>query len=144
MASITSATAGPPPPSEQTYRRIGWRIIPFLILCYFIAYLDRVNIGFAQLQMKGDLGFSDAVYGLGAGIFFLGYFVFEVPSNLILHRVGARVWIARIMITWGLISALTLFVTTPVQFYAMRFLLGVAEAWSPCSISTTVSSTPSG
>ncbi|MBN8744364.1 MAG: MFS transporter [Thiomonas arsenitoxydans] len=116
------------PPAEAVYRRIGWRIIPFLILCYFVAYLDRVNIGFAQLQMKGDLHFSDAVYGLGAGIFFLGYFLFEVPSNLILHRVGARVWIARIMITWGLISALTLFVTTPTQFYVMRFLLGVAEA----------------
>ncbi len=126
MASLSAHTA--PPPSEQVYRRIGWRIIPFLILCYFIAYLDRVNIGFAQLQMKGDLGFSDAVYGLGAGIFFLGYFAFEVPSNLILHRVGARVWIARIMITWGLISAATLFVTTPTQFYVMRFLLGVAEA----------------
>ena len=116
------------PPAEAVYRRIGWRIIPFLILCYFVAYLDRVNIGFAQLQMKGDLHFSDAGYGLGAGIFFLGYFLFEVPSNLILHRVGARVWIARIMITWGLISALTLFVTTPTQFYVMRFLLGVAEA----------------
>ncbi|MCE1162689.1 MAG: MFS transporter [Thiomonas sp.] len=128
MASLTSVATAAAPPSEQVYRRIGWRIIPFLILCYFVAYLDRVNIGFAQLQMKGDLGFSDAVYGLGAGIFFLGYFVFEVPSNLILHRVGARVWIARIMITWGLISAATLFVTTPTQFYVMRFLLGVAEA----------------
>jgi D-galactonate transporter len=127
MASSPASTAAPPPP-EQVYRRIGWRLIPFLILCYFVAYLDRVNIGFAQLQMKGDLGFSDAVYGLGAGIFFLGYFAFEVPSNLILHRVGARVWIARIMITWGLISAATLFVTTPTQFYVMRFLLGVAEA----------------
>jgi D-galactonate transporter len=126
MASLSAHAAATPP--EGAYRRIGWRIIPFLIVCYFIAYLDRVNIGFAQLQMKGDLGFSDAVYGLGAGIFFLGYFLFEVPSNLILHRVGARVWIARIMITWGLISALTLFVTTPMQFYVMRFLLGVAEA----------------
>lgn len=126
MATLSATPAAPP--AEAVYRRIGWRIIPFLILCYFVAYLDRVNIGFAQLQMKGDLGFSDAVYGLGAGIFFLGYFLFEVPSNLILHRVGARVWIARIMITWGLISALTLFVTTPTQFYVMRFLLGVAEA----------------
>jgi D-galactonate transporter len=117
-----------PDAAEAAYARIGWRIVPFLILCYFVAYLDRVNIGFAQLQMKGDLGFSDAVYGLGAGVFFLGYFLFEVPSNLVLHRVGARVWIARIMITWGLISALTLFVTTPTQFYAMRFLLGLAEA----------------
>lgn len=126
MATLSATPAAPP--AEAVYRRIGWRIIPFLILCYFVAYLDRVNIGFAQLQMKGDLHFSDAVYGLGAGIFFLGYFLFEVPSNLILHRVGARVWIARIMITWGLISALTLFVTTPTQFYVMRFLLGVAEA----------------
>ena len=117
-----------PDHAEAIYRRIGWRIVPFLILCYFVAYLDRVNIGFAQLQMKGDLGFSDAVYGFGAGIFFLGYFLFEVPSNLVLHRLGARVWIARIMITWGLISALTLFVSTPTQFYVMRFLLGVAEA----------------
>ncbi len=117
-----------PDAAEAAYARIGWRIVPFLILCYFVAYLDRVNIGFAQLQMKGDLGFSDAVYGLGAGVFFLGYFLFEVPSNLVLHRVGARVWIARIMITWGLISSLTLFVTTPTQFYAMRFLLGLAEA----------------
>ena len=128
MATLSATTAAAAPPSEQVYRRIGWRIIPFLILCYFVAYLDRVNIGFAQLQMKGDLNFSDAVYGFGAGIFFLGYFIFEVPSNLILHRVGARVWIARIMITWGLISAATLFVTTPTQFYVMRFLLGVAEA----------------
>lgn len=127
MATLT-ASAVSALPSEAMYRRIGWRIIPFLILCYFVAYLDRVNIGFAQLQMKGDLGFSDAVYGLGAGIFFVGYFLFEVPSNLILHRAGARVWIARIMVTWGMISALTLFVTTPTQFYVMRFLLGVAEA----------------
>ncbi len=123
-----TAPAAPHPPLAATYRKIGWRIIPLLIVCYFVAYLDRVNIGFAQLQMKGDLGFSDAVYGLGAGIFFLGYFVFEVPSNLILHRVGARVWIARIMITWGIISAATLFVRTPTEFYVMRFLLGLAEA----------------
>lgn len=123
-----AAQAAPQPPLAATYRKIGWRIIPLLIVCYFVAYLDRVNIGFAQLQMKGDLGFSDAVYGLGAGIFFLGYFVFEVPSNLILHRVGARVWIARIMITWGIISAATLFVRTPIEFYVMRFLLGLAEA----------------
>ncbi|NRO98767.1 MFS transporter [Paraburkholderia sp. NMBU_R16] len=113
---------------EATYRKVSLRILPLLLICYLVAYLDRVNVGFAKLQMATDLHLSDAVYGLGAGIFFLGYFIFEVPSNLILHRVGARVWIARIMITWGLVSALTMFVTTPVMFYVMRFLLGLAEA----------------
>ena len=92
------------------------------------AYLDRINVGFAQLQMKSALGFSDSVYGLGAGIFFIGYFLFEVPSNLILARVGARVWIARIMITWGLISSAMAFVHSPASFYVLRFLLGAAEA----------------
>lgn len=113
---------------EATYRKVSKRLLPLLMLCYLVAYLDRVNVGFAKLQMTSDLQLSDAVYGLGAGIFFVGYFIFEVPSNLILHRVGARVWIARIMITWGIVSALTMFVTTPAMFYAMRFLLGVAEA----------------
>ena len=98
------------------------------MLCYVVAYLDRVNIGFARLQMLDDLGFSETVYGLGAGMFFIGYFLFEVPSNLILHRVGARMWIGRIMITWGLVSALFMFTTTPAVFYSLRFLLGVAEA----------------
>jgi len=113
---------------EATYRKVSVRILPLLLICYLVAYLDRVNVGFAKLQMAADLHLSDAVYGLGAGIFFLGYFIFEVPSNLILHRVGARLWIARIMITWGVISALTMFVTTPAMFYTMRFLLGLAEA----------------
>jgi MFS family permease len=99
-----------------------------MFFIYILAYLDRVNVGFAALQMKQQLAFSDAVYGLGAGIFFIGYFLFEVPSNLILHRVGARVWIARIMVTWGLISSCMMLVSTPAQFYVMRFLLGVAEA----------------
>jgi D-galactonate transporter len=120
-----------PPPSafeEATYRKVSRRLVPLLLVCYVVAYLDRVNVGFAKLQMAGDLQLSDAVYGLGAGIFFIGYFIFEIPSNLILHRVGARLWIARIMITWGLISSLTMFVTTPTMFYVMRFLLGVAEA----------------
>jgi len=85
--------------------KVTWRLLPFLFICYFFAYLDRVNVGFAKLQMLSDLKMSDAVYGLGAGVFFLGYFLFEVPSNLILHKVGARKWIARIMISWGLISA---------------------------------------
>jgi MFS transporter, ACS family, tartrate transporter len=107
----------------------AWRrLIPFLFLLYIVAFLDRVNVGFAALQMNEDLGISDAVYGLGAGIFFVGYFVFEVPSNLILERVGARVWIARIMITWGVISAAMMFVSGPISFYVLRFLLGVAEA----------------
>lgn len=108
--------------------KVSRRLIPYLFVLYVVAYLDRINIGFAQLQMRSALGFSDTVYGFGAGIFFLGYFLFEVPSNLILARTGARVWIARIMITWGLISSAMAFVETPVQFYILRFLLGVAEA----------------
>nr|WP_314872388.1 MFS transporter [uncultured Pseudomonas sp.] len=110
------------------YRRVTWRLIPFLCLCYLAAYLDRINVGFAKLQMLTDLQFSSAAYGLGAGLFFVGYILFEVPSNLILQRVGAKLWIARIMITWGLLSACTLLVTSTTQFYLVRFLLGVAEA----------------
>ncbi|WP_250483938.1 MFS transporter [Caballeronia sp. GaOx3] len=113
---------------EATYRKVAWRLSPLLLICYVVAYLDRVNVGFAKLQMAADLQLSDAVYGFGAGIFFFGYFIFEIPSNVILHRVGARVWIARIMISWGIISALTMFITTPTMFYVMRFLLGAAEA----------------
>ena len=113
---------------ESTYKVVFWRIVPFLMLCYVVAYLDRVNVGFAKLQMAQALGFSETIYGLGAGLFFIGYFIFEVPSNVLLHRIGARVWIARIMITWGLISAAFIFVSTPTQFYVMRFLLGAAEA----------------
>ncbi|SAK77204.1 major facilitator transporter [Caballeronia calidae] len=113
---------------EATYRKVVWRLAPLLLICYVVAYLDRVNVGFAKLQMAADLQLSDAVYGFGAGIFFFGYFIFEIPSNMILHRVGARVWIARIMITWGIISALTMFISTPTMFYVMRFLLGAAEA----------------
>ena len=113
---------------EATYQKVTWRLLPLLIACYLVAYLDRVNIGFARLQMMDDLGFSETVYGLGAGIFFLGYSLFEVPSNLILHKVGARVWIGRIMITWGLMSAAFMFVKTPLMFYSLRFLLGLAEA----------------
>jgi D-galactonate transporter len=111
-----------------TYRKVTWRLLPFLMLCYVVAYLDRVNVGFARLQMLSDLGFSETVYGLGAGMFFIGYFTFEVPSNIILHRIGARTWIARIMITWGIVSALFMFIKTPFSFYALRFVLGVAEA----------------
>lgn len=114
--------------ADQLYKKITWRLIPFLCFCYLAAYLDRINIGFAKLQMMGDLQFSEAAYGLGAGLFFVGYILFEVPSNLVLTKVGARLWIARIMITWGLLSAATMLVSTPTQFYIVRFMLGAAEA----------------
>lgn len=113
---------------RATLRAVGRRLSPFLFLLYIVAYLDRVNVGFAALQMNERFGFDPAVYGFGAGIFFIGYALCEVPSNLILARVGARRWIARIMITWGLISASMMFVRGPLSFYTLRFLLGVAEA----------------
>jgi D-galactonate transporter len=113
---------------EHAYRKVTLRLVPFLMLCYVVAYLDRVNVGFAKLQMLQDLKFSETVYGLGAGVFFIGYFIFEVPSNVIMHRVGARIWIARIMITWGIVSGCMLFVRQPWHFYGLRFLLGLAEA----------------
>ena len=108
--------------------KVTRRLIPYLFLCYVVNYLDRFNISFAALEMKADLGLGDAVYGLGAGMFFLGYVTFEIPSNLILQRVGARWWIARIMVTWGVLSSCMLFVKTPTSFYLLRFLLGLAEA----------------
>src|SRR4029078_1975330 len=111
-----------------TLVKVRRRLLPLMIICFFIAFLDRVNVGFAGLQMNDSLGFSARVYGFGAGIFFIGYFLFEVPSNLILHRIGARIWIARIMITWGLIAAGMSLVQGTTSFYIMRFLLGVAEA----------------
>ncbi len=113
---------------DVLYRKIGWRLMPILFASYIAAYLDRVNVGFAKLEMLGDLKFSNAVYGLGAGIFFIGYFLFEVPSNLILHQIGARVWISRLLVTWGIVSACTALVRTPWEFYSVRFLLGVAES----------------
>jgi ACS family tartrate transporter-like MFS transporter len=109
-------------------RKVSWRLIPFIALLYFAAFIDRVNVGFAAPQMNRDLGFSPYVFGLGAGIFFLGYCLFEVPSNLILHKVGARLWIGRIMITWSLLAGAMAFMRTPVSFYVLRFVLGVAEA----------------
>ena len=114
--------------ADALYRRIAWRLLPLLFVCYIAAYLDRVNIGFAKLQMQGALHFSDAVYGLGAGVFFIGYFLFEVPSNVLLTRIGARNWIARILVTWGLLSAATYVVNSEGSFYLLRFLLGAAEA----------------
>lgn len=129
-ASVTSedAAAHSSVSVNATYRRITLRLIPFLFICYVAAYLDRINIGFAQIQMRNDLDFTDAVYGLGAGIFFAGYFLFEVPSNLMLERIGARKTLIRIMLLWGLTSAGMMFVKSPTAFYVMRFMLGVFEA----------------
>src|SRR6266851_6698355 len=113
---------------ERARRRIAWRLLPFLFILYFIAYLDRVNVGFAGLEMSHNLGFTDRVFGFGAGIFFAGYFLFEIPGALIVERWSARRWIARILITWGLVTILVSLVHTPMQFYGARFLLGLAEA----------------
>ncbi|WP_070107383.1 MFS transporter [Burkholderia plantarii] len=113
---------------SSAFAKAAWRLIPFLFLCYLSAYLDRINVAFAKLQMLGDLGFSEAVYGFGASVFFVGYLIFEIPSNLILLRVGPRRWIARIMVTWGIVSVGMMFVRSPAAFYVMRFLLGLAEA----------------
>lgn len=140
---MTAAAAAAPSFEARTFAKAAWRVMPLLFIGYVVCFLDRVNVSFAKLQMAGDLQFSDAVYGFGAGIFFIAYFIFEVPSNLILHKVGARVWMARIMITWGIISAGFMFTDDiawgPISaalgctdaeftFYTLRFLLGVAEA----------------
>lgn len=114
--------------SRSAMSKVFWRILPLIALAYLFAYMDRVNVSFAAAQMNDDLKFSATIYGLGGGLFFLGYALFEIPSNLMLVRFGARQWIARIMITWGLLSAGMMFVQTPMQFYVVRFLLGVAEA----------------
>jgi ACS family tartrate transporter-like MFS transporter len=113
---------------ERAIRKITWRLIPFLMLLYFVAFLDRINVGFAALTMNRDVGLTSQMFGLGSGIFFIGYFVFEVPSTVILHRVGARFWIGRVMITWGLVSVAMAFTRGPISFYVLRFLLGLAEA----------------
>src|SRR5277367_4465611 len=113
---------------QGAIRKITWRLIPFLMLLYFVAFLDRINVGFAALTMNKDVGLTSQMFGLGAGIFFLGYFLFEVPSTVILHKVGARFWIGRVMITWGLVSAAMAFTRGPISFYVLRFLLGLAEA----------------
>ncbi|HAB24251.1 MAG: MFS transporter [Pantoea sp.] len=120
-----------PAPSElerQTVRRVVWRILPFLIVCYLIAIIDRGNIGMASLQMNEDLGLSKAVFGLASSLFFIGYFLFEVPSNLAMQKIGAKIWISRIMITWGIVSVCTAFVESSEMLYLLRFLLGAAEA----------------
>lgn len=134
MATSTRPASPPPPILDEiaigtaTLRRVSWRLLPFLFVLYVFNFLDRTNVGIAALQMNRDLQFSATAYGFGAGIFFVGYALFEVPSNLILARVGTRRWIARIMISWGLLASATMFVQTPMQFYVVRFLLGVAEA----------------
>jgi ACS family tartrate transporter-like MFS transporter len=113
---------------QRTIANVSWRLLPLIVVIYFVAYMDRTNVSFASLSMNKDLGFSAYIYGWGAGIFFLGYFLFEVPSNVILEKTGARLWIARIMITWGIAAAIMAFVTGPASFLTLRFLLGVAEA----------------
>ena len=125
---MSATTTLPDDGHASLFRKVTWRLVPFLCFCYLAAYLDRINVGFARLQMLDDLGFSEATFGLGAGLFFLGYILLEVPSNLALQRVGARLWIARIMLTWGILSASTLLVKTPLQFHILRFFLGAAEA----------------
>jgi D-galactonate transporter len=130
MATTTISAAGAAKSELETstIRAISWRLIPFLVLAYFFSYLDRVNLGFAALTMNAELKFSPTIFAWGAGIFFIGYFIFEVPSNLALEKFGASRWIARIMVTWGIISALMSLVSGELSFYVLRFLLGVAEA----------------
>src|ERR1700745_907487 len=113
---------------KRVYSKVTRRIIPFLFFCYIFAYVDRVNAGFAALQMRQDLGMSDAVYGAGAGIFFLGYFFFEVPCNIGLQKVGAKYWLGPIMIIWGVVSACTMLVKSASSFYVVRFILGIVES----------------
>src|ERR1700734_2179601 len=127
-ATRLMTTLPPSPRADATFAKITWRLIPFLGLLWILAWIDRVNIGFAKLQMLDDLKFSQTVYGFGAGVLFVGYFLFEVPSNLLLARIGARKTIARITIGWGVICVLQMFVRTPLQFYLVRFLLGACEA----------------
>lgn len=126
--AAADAAGGALPADDALYRKISVRVVPFLFLCYVVSFLDRINIGFAQLQMKHDLGFSDAMYGLGAAVFYVGYVLCEVPSNMLLARFGARRTFARIMLLWGIASGGTMFVRTPAHFYALRFALGVFEA----------------
>ena len=128
MASFFSRSSFRSEDEAATYNRVAWRLIPFLLVLYIISFLDRVNVGFAKLQMSADIGLSEAAFGLGAGIFFIGYAACEIPSNLLLQRFGARFWIARILVVWGIISICFMFVTSPAQFLTLRFLLGIAEA----------------
>ncbi|MEJ8846319.1 MFS transporter [Variovorax rhizosphaerae] len=131
MNTLSNPSAQPAEKSaleKATMRQVAWRTLPFLMLCYFIAYVDRVNAGFAALQMNHDLGLSQAMFGLGGSLFFIAYILFEIPSNLALQKLGARLWIARIMVTWGIVGALAAFAVGPYSYYLGRFLLGAAEA----------------
>ena len=128
MTVATLGTAVPISTTGPLYTKIAWRIIPFLMLIFFFANLDRANVGFAALQMRQELGFSNTAYGLGAGIFFLGYFLFEIPSNIMLQRFGARLWFARIVFTWGLATIAMAFVKDTTWFYILRFIVGASEA----------------
>src|SRR5580704_12180320 len=127
---------------KRTMGKVYLRLLPFCFVLYLICYLDRVNIGFAALTMNKELGLSSYVFGLGAGAFFWGYFILEVPSNLILEKVGARRWIGRIMISWGLVSGAFVFTRGPISFIVLRFSLGLAEAMPPWPIGTPVSRNP--
>jgi ACS family tartrate transporter-like MFS transporter len=113
---------------NAAYSKVRWKLIPFLFVLYVVAYLDRINVGFASLQMNRELGLSEAAFGFGAGIFFIGYFVFEIPSNLMLQRIGARIWISRIVISWGVVAMAMVLARGAKSFYLLRFLLGVTEA----------------
>lgn len=128
LVSAPSIAAVAPGLEAKTYGKVDRRLLPFLFLCYILAYLDRVNMGFAKLQMLQDLSLSEVAFGTGAGIFFAGYFLFEVPSNLLLKKFGARIWIARIMVSWGILSSAMMWVKSEWAFYGVRFLLGMAEA----------------
>src|ERR1700742_409821 len=117
------------PSDEQALmRRLGWRLLPLLIVLFLVAFIDRQNVGFAKLQMLADLKFSEAAYGFGASLFFVGYVLFEIPSCLALHRYGARVWIARLIFGWGVVTMLLAFTSSKEMFFVLRFLLGAAEA----------------
>jgi len=124
----TVAQATDPEFERRVYSKVTWHLIPFLFFCYIFAYIDRVNVGFAKLQMQKDLGLSDAVYGSGAGIFFIGYLLFQVPCNMALQKIGAKYWLGPIMIVWGAVSACTMFATGEYSFYTVRFILGIVES----------------
>src|SRR5262247_492132 len=135
MSAIPTSPVAPPPARgtsaidpDAIIRKVAWRIMPLVMVCYLFAFFDRINISFAKFALQSDLHLSDTAYGLGAGLFVVGYGLFEVPSNLMLYKVGARRWIARIMISWGIATALMVFVQTEWQFYVLRFLIGAMEA----------------
>src|SRR5882757_8074213 len=132
MSDLGATAAVPQAHSENDLRavisKVAWRLMPLIMICYLFAFFDRINISFAKFQLQSDLGLSDTAYGLGASLFVVGYVLFEVPSNMFLYKVGARRWIARIMISWGLATTAMVFVSTEWQFYGLRFLIGAMEA----------------